>query len=110
MNNKGMKIYIAGPYTKGDQAENVRNAIYAGSFIGNLGHFPFIPHLSHFWHMMIPENYEYWLRQDEEWLKCCDGLLRLPGESAGADREVELAKALGIPIYTSVFDIPRIAK
>jgi len=27
MNNKGMKIYIAGPYTKGNQAENVHNAM-----------------------------------------------------------------------------------
>jgi hypothetical protein len=28
-----MRIYIAGPYSKGDIAQNVRNAIYAGSYV-----------------------------------------------------------------------------
>lgn len=102
-----MKIYIAGPYTKGDVALNVRNAVYAGSFVANLGHFPFIPHLTHFWHMLVPEEYDFWMRQDEEWLKVCDAILRIDGESAGADKEVEVAKSLGLPVYHSVFDIPK---
>ncbi|GAG05287.1 unnamed protein product, partial [marine sediment metagenome] len=33
------------------------------------------------------------------WLEVCDCVLRLPGESAGADLEVERAKELGIPVY-----------
>lgn len=103
-----MKIYIAGPYTNGDTALNVRNAIYAGSFVANLGHFPFIPHLTHFWHMLIPEEYEFWLEQDMEWLKVCDALLRLDGESSGADREMTLAASLGMRIYNSVFEIPKL--
>ncbi len=106
----GMKIYIAGPYSLGDAATNVRNAVYAGSYVASLGHVPFIPHLSHFWHMMIPEDYEFWMRQDEVWLKCCDAVLRIEGESAGADKEVELAISLGMTIYTSVFDIPGLKK
>jgi len=102
-----MKIYIAGPYTKGDVAFNVRNAIHAGAFVANLGHYPFIPHLTHFWHMMCPEEYEFWMRQDEEWLKCCDAIIRLEGESAGADREVAIATGLGLYVYYSLFDIPK---
>jgi hypothetical protein len=103
-----LKIYVAGPYTKGDVALNVRNAIYAGSYIAHLGHIPFIPHLSHFWHMLIPEEYQFWMEQDEAWLRECDAILRLPGESKGADQEMKIAEELGFMIYKSIFDIPKV--
>ena len=102
-----MKIYIAGPYSKGDVAVNVREAIYAGDYVSRLGHVPFIPHLTHFWHMLIPHDYEFWMAQDDAWLECCDAMLRLKGESAGADREEARARGLFLPIYYSVFDIPK---
>jgi hypothetical protein len=101
-----MKIYIAGPYSIGDVAINVHNAIVAGNAVANLGHTPFIPHLTHFWHLQISHEYEFWMKQDSEWLKVCDALLRLPGESSGADREVADAKKLGIPVYYSLAEIP----
>jgi hypothetical protein len=41
-----------------------------------------------------------------EWLRKCDMLLRLPGKSAGADREVALAVELDIPIYLSFSVLP----
>lgn len=103
----GMKIYIAGPYSNGDVEENVRIAIHAGDYVARFGHIPFIPHLTHFWHMLIHHDYEFWMKQDMEWLKECDALLRLEGESKGADREVAMAQELGLKIYTSVFDVPR---
>jgi hypothetical protein len=36
----------------------------------------------------------------------CDGVLRLPGASAGADKDVAIARARGIPVWTSLDDIP----
>ena len=39
---------------------------------------------------------------DLEWVSCSDAVLRLPGESAGADREVQHAKSLNIPVYYSI--------
>jgi len=105
-----MKIYIAGPYSKGDVAVNVCEAIVAGNYISEIGHFPFIPHLTHFWHMIAPHDYEFWMRQDDEWLTSCDALLRLKGDSVGADREVARAKELGLEIFYSMFDIPDEAK
>lgn len=36
----------------------------------------------------------------------CDGVLRLPGASAGSDEMVELAQARGIPVWTSTADVP----
>jgi hypothetical protein len=97
-----MFIYVAGPYTKGDVAVNVKNAISVGNNLRALGHVPFIPHLTHFWHMLIPHyDVNYWYRYDLEWLKKCDAVFRLPGDSVGADREVEVAKELGLPVFES---------
>ena len=40
-------------------------------------------------------------------LERCDALLRLPGASRGADMDVERARALGLPVYTSIDELPR---
>ena len=39
-------------------------------------------------------------------LERCDALLRLPGASRGADIDVERAQALGLPVYTSIDELP----
>lgn len=36
----------------------------------------------------------------------CDGVLRLPGESTGADQDVAIARERGLPVWTRVEDIP----
>ena len=36
----------------------------------------------------------------------CDGVLRLPGTSAGSDEMVALAEARGIPVWTRLDDVP----
>lgn len=93
------RVYVAGPYTKGDVAANVRAACQAGLEIVKAGHAPFVPHLCHFMHYLEPQRYEVWMAQDFEWVKACHALLRLPGESSGADREVALALQCGIRVY-----------
>lgn len=93
-----MKIYVAGPYTKGDVALNVRKAIKAGDLLLKDGHTPFVPHLAHFWHLVCPGPYEQWTRLDLAWLPMCDAIVRLPGESVGADTEITIAKQLGIQV------------
>ncbi|MDX2139024.1 MAG: DUF4406 domain-containing protein [Chloroflexota bacterium] len=37
----------------------------------------------------------------------CDAILRLPGDSKGADNDVRLAHARGIPVYYDIADVPR---
>lgn len=39
-------------------------------------------------------------------LERCDGVLRLPGASTGADNDVRIAKERGIPVWRSVEEIP----
>ena len=36
----------------------------------------------------------------------CDGVLRLPGDSAGADNDVRIARARGIPVWFSLDEVP----
>ena len=97
-----MKVYIAGPYTQGDVAVNVRQAMMAGLEVMRYGHYPFIPHLFHFVHLVSPQDYSTWIELDLEFLPTCDALLRLPGPSKGADAEVIEARKLGMPVYASM--------
>ena len=39
-------------------------------------------------------------------LQHCDGVLRLPGASAGADNDVAIARARGIPVWFSLEEVP----
>jgi len=39
-------------------------------------------------------------------LQHCDAVLRLTGESAGADKDVEIALERGLPVYRSIDEIP----
>ncbi len=42
----------------------------------------------------------------ERLLQHCDAVLRLPGESTGADQDVAIARRRGIPVYHRVEEIP----
>lgn len=95
-------VYIASPYTKGDVAVNVRESLLAADQLLELGYAPYPPLYSHFWHFLSPKPYETWTTLDMEWVKRCDCVLRLPGESSGADAEVKLAKANNIPVFSSI--------
>jgi hypothetical protein len=96
------KVYVAGPYTKGDVAVNVRKAITAGEVLAQEGFIPFIPHLTHFWHLIHPHDVEYWYQYDMHWLECCDCLLRLDGDSKGADEEMRRMIELGRPCFLDI--------
>jgi hypothetical protein len=96
------RVYVAGPYTKGDPCINTHRAIEAGNAVLDAGFAPFVPHLSHFWHTASPRVYEDWMELDLAWVVKADALLRLPGESSGADREVALALAAGVPVFHSL--------
>ncbi|GLU44736.1 DUF4406 domain-containing protein [Allomuricauda sp. NBRC 101325] len=102
------KVFIAGPYTKGDVAINVKKAMDIADEIIDLGHAPFCPHLTHFLHMNKAQPYEKWLAIDAEFLKCCDIAIRINGDSNGADKEIELANKIGIPVCYSLNELKEI--
>lgn len=93
-----IKVYIASPYTLGNKEENVRKQIYYAHILMEKGYSPYAPLLSHYQDLIYPRSYDSWLAHDILWLRLCDVVLRLSGESRGADLEVKLAKELGIPV------------
>jgi len=99
MMSRRTRIYVAGPYTRPDPAANTNRAIEVGNRLWDAGYAPFIPHLTHLWHLVTPKPYEEWLELDIEWLRACDALLRFPGESSGADKEIVFARQNNIPVY-----------
>ncbi len=103
-----MKVYIASPYSNGDKIRNIVNAINAAEALSLKGHTPFVPHLSHYWDVLNPHPYELWIKYTMKWLKVCDAVLRLPGDSPGADKEVQWAIDNELPVYHSIKEIPNV--
>ncbi len=106
---KPIKVYVAGPmgiFDKG-RPKRIHNGIVAGEKLRRAGLYPFVPHLDDIWGRKFEHSYECWMRYDKVWLELCDALLRIPGKSPGADREVVTAYALGIPVFHSVNEVIR---
>lgn len=98
-----LRVYIAGPYTKGAWEYNIRSVVAAADQVMEAGHVPFIPHtMTTLWALVSPRPKEEWLAFDLDWLDACDCLIRLDGESPGGDSEVKYAQNHGIPIYHGV--------
>lgn len=96
-------VYLAGPITKGNQFENCHNAILAAKAIRSETVAVIVPQRSALDEIVLgAQDYELWLLEDFELIRRCDALVRLPGESAGADREVEHAKKLNIPVFFGI--------
>ena len=92
--------YCAGPYSLPDPVENSHRAILVAESLCASGVVtPFIPHLSLMWHMVAPHDVDFWYDLDISYLSRCDMLLRMPGESPGADDEVAYANTIGIPVF-----------
>jgi hypothetical protein len=96
-------IYVAGPISS-DPMGGARRAMEAGAELMAGGLVPFVPHLSILWEISHPRSYEEWMSWDFAWLSRCDALYRVPGKSSGADREVEFARELGIPVFFEVVE------
>lgn len=99
------KVYIASPYTIGDKDENVKLQIDIASELIDRGYAPYVPLLSHFIHLHYEKHYDEWMILCFAWLAMCDCILRLPGVSAGADREVKYAQQLDIPVFYSINEL-----
>lgn len=95
---KRIFVYLAGPYTKPDPVVNTAKAIAFGNFLLDHGYRPFVPHLSMYQHFVQARPWQEWLDIDFDWIARCDVLIRLPGESAGADAEIKHAIEIGIPV------------
>ncbi len=90
-------VYVAGPIT-GDPWGCVRQATDVFPALRELGLVPFLPQLSVLHEMVAPQSYDEWIKYGCDVIEHCAILIRLPGESRGADKEVFRARELGIPV------------
>ncbi len=117
---KPMMILIAGPYRSGTgddparMAENLRRLEEAAWPIFQKGHVPMIgewvalPVLAGAGGGAVGDAlYDAVMHPTaHRLLEHCDAVLRLPGQSTGADNDVRIATARGIPVYHALSDIP----
>ena len=120
-------VYIAGPIRKGDLLHNIRQADEAMGALMRAGFSPINPMLSVYagcstndqntsavygvWAPADPHaklvgiGPQDWLEMDLAFVERSDAVLRLPGESVGADGEVKHALENGIPVFYSIEDL-----
>ena len=127
------RIYIAHPISKGPLVENLNRATEAFHQLVKAGYAPFCPGWSAYakpaWEehkynehsdCCEPTGYvlceatagghssmthDEWLEVDLAWVAVADGVLRLLGESVGADRETAFALQNGIPLFHSIDEL-----
>ncbi|KKM64218.1 hypothetical protein LCGC14_1503560 [marine sediment metagenome] len=114
-----MIIYVAGKYnmpTDGQRLRCTNRAIDLGIEIYKKGHYPVIPHLTHWIEKRMDYNGEpprlntYWYDFDNLIIPKCDALFKFSpdGHSKGADLEEALAIKLGLKIFHSLEEIPNV--
>lgn len=114
---KRERIYVSGPYTA-PTLEGVKNNIIRAFFIGanimEMGHYPFVPHHTHYIESAAnSEGFEFtyddWLDLDIEYLLLCDAIYYMC-PSPGADLELKIARRNGLKVYRRLNEIPRVKR
>jgi hypothetical protein len=118
--SKSLLILISGPYlsgTDGDEAKIQKNLeameayslpLFKKGHLGMVGEWAAWPVIksaggdSH----SSPEFTEYQYPVAHRLLEKCDAILRIPGESRGADLEMEKAREMGKIIFTDINQVP----
>jgi hypothetical protein len=119
-NSPSLMILIAGPYRSGTgddptlMAQNLRSLESVALPLYRAGHIPLIGE----W-LALPLLREAGSTRPGDaiyneilypianrLITRCDAVLRLPGNSQGADEDVRLARERGLPVFASLADVP----
>ena len=118
--SKSLLILISGPYlsgTDGDEAKIRKNLeameayalpLFKKGHLGMVGEWaawPVIKSAGGDTHSS-PEFTEFQYPVAHRLLEKCDAILRIPGESRGADLEMEKARQMGKTIFTDLDQVP----
>lgn len=118
-----MLILIAGPYRSGTNddparmAENLKRLEAPSYALFKAGHVPMIGEWVALpvWDAAGGQHVGDALYEEifhpvaGRLLELCEGVLRLPGESKGADNDVAIARRRGIPVWYDLKDVPGVA-
>jgi len=85
--------------------ENLDLAISAARALIDAGFAPFTPHLSYHIDPVEEIPHDTWMTIELPWVAVADAVLRLPGESLGAEIETAEAMRLGIPVFSTIADL-----
>jgi len=116
-----MMILIAGPYRSGtndnpdlmarnlQRLESVSHAIFKAGHVPMIGEWVAVPIWRTAGGARVGDDlYEQIFHPTAgRLLQHCDAVLRLEGESKGADNDVKIAQERGIPVYRGLDEIPR---
>lgn len=111
-----MRVYIAGPMTNGTgnayNMKKIHAAVHVYLKLIRYGYVPHCPHLTVFADFLAPGHiaYDEWLELDMCYIDDCDVVLRLMGDSVGADRECAYAKSIGKPVVHCLDKLLQISK
>ena len=122
MTQAPLLVLVAGPYRSGTNGEqslidaNLQRLEAAALAVYQKGHLPVISEwlslpLAHTAGSKalgddISESLLYPLAH--RLIGRCDAILRIPGQSAGADMDIQVATAHGLRIYYSLDDLPKV--
>lgn len=98
-------IYISGPFTSNPTA-NTHAACKLWESLRRQGYCtPVCPHWSIVQDTLAPLSHKEWIDYDLELIARCDAVYRMPGDSVGADMEVDHAEHLRIPVFYTTRDL-----
>ena len=117
---KPLIILIAGPYRSGtnddpaliaknlNRLESFALPIYEAGHIPMIGEWVALPIIKQAGSSSLgdPIAEQYLYPVASRLLERCDAVLRIEGQSKGADEDVRLARERGLPVYSRVEEIP----
>ena len=120
MTSTSLLILIAGPYRSGtgddpalmaanlERLEEVAWPLFRAGHLPMIGEWVALPVLASAGEPdpLGPLAADVMYPTAERLLAHCDAVLRLPGESTGADQDVAIARERGLPVYFRLQDVP----
>jgi hypothetical protein len=117
---KPMVILIAGPYRSGtngdplriaqnlDRLESFALSIYKAGHIPMIGEWVALPLIKQAGFLKLGDEIseQYLYPVASRLLERCDAVLRIEGESKGADEDLRLARERGLQVYWRMEDVP----
>ena len=117
---KPMVILIAGPYRSGtdgdplriaqnlDRLESFALSIYKAGHIPMIGEWVALPLMKQAGSLKLGDEIseQYLYPVASRLLERCDAVLRIEGESKGADEDLRLARERGLQVYWRMEDVP----
>ena len=115
-----LRIYIAAPYMpRGSDVhdaariaqQNVDRVIEAANYIHDIGHYAFVPHLTHYLHIHYSckvDRCVWYYDYDNTFLDLWANAFLYLAPSFGADMELKRAKEKDLLIFASITEIPNL--